>query len=106
MTCTPDSPQSDAFTAPVKLSPGRIELRLEVDFERLRFAYRIGGGAWSWLPEVLDASILSDEATSPGAPNFTGAFVGMACQDMSGTAHPADCDWIEYREREYQRVME
>jgi xylan 1,4-beta-xylosidase len=102
MSCTPDSPQSDAFTAPVKIPPGRIELRAEVDCERLRFAYRIGTEAWNWLPEVFDASILSDEATAPGAPNFTGAFVGVACQDMSGTAHPADFDWLEYREREYQ----
>jgi xylan 1,4-beta-xylosidase len=102
MTCTPDSPQSDAFTAPIKVAPGRIELRVEVDFERLRFAWRAGGGTWNWLPEVFDASILSDEATAPGAPNFTGAFVGMACQDVAGTAIPADFDWFEYREREYQ----
>src|SRR6185503_13115356 len=76
MTCTPDSPQSDAFTTPIPIPAGRIELRAEVDDERLRFAYRLGGGAWNWLPEVFDASILSDEATAPGAPNFTGAFVG------------------------------
>jgi xylan 1,4-beta-xylosidase len=106
MTCTPDSPQSDAFTAPKKIPPGRIELRVEVDNERLRFAYRMGEGSWNWLPELFDASILSDEATAPGAPNFTGAFVGMACQDMSGAAHAADFDWFEYREREYQRVVE
>ena len=42
MTCTPDSPQSDAFTTPIPIPAGRIELRVEVDFERLRFAYRIG----------------------------------------------------------------
>ncbi len=24
----------------------------------------------------------------PGTPNFTGAFVGMACQDMAGTPPP------------------
>ena len=53
------------------------------------------------MPDVFDASILSDEATAPGAPNFTGAFVGVACQDVSGTAQPADFDWFEYREREY-----
>ena len=38
---------------------------------------------------------------APGLPNFTGAFVGMACQDMAGTALPADFDWFEYRERDY-----
>ena len=64
---------------------------------------RIGsdGGAWQWLPQQFDASILSDEASAPGLPNFTGAFVGMACQDLAGTAMPADFDWFEYREREY-----
>jgi xylan 1,4-beta-xylosidase len=25
----------------------------------------------------------------------------MACQDVAGTALPADFDWFEYREREY-----
>jgi xylan 1,4-beta-xylosidase len=105
MTCTPDSPQSDAFTNPIPISPGRIELRVEVDCERLRFAYRLDGGAWNWLPELFDASILSDEATVPGAPNFTGAFVGMACQDMSGQARAADFDYFEYREREYQAAL-
>ncbi|HET7811554.1 MAG TPA: glycoside hydrolase family 43 protein [Steroidobacteraceae bacterium] len=106
MSCTPDSPQSDAFTTPIPIPAGRIELRVEVDRERLRFAFRHGNGAWSWLPEVFDASILSDEATAPGAPNFTGAFVGMACQDVSGTARPADFDFFEYRERDYRPVVE
>ena len=45
--------------------------------------------------------MLSDEATAPGLPNFTGAFVGMACQDLSGAALAADFDYFEYREREY-----
>jgi len=103
MTCTPDSQQSDAFTVPVQIPGGRIELRVEVDYERLRFAYRVGGGEWQFLPELFDASILSDEATAPGAPNFTGAFVGVACQDVSGMAQPSDFDWFEYREREYMR---
>ena len=51
---------------------------------------------------MFDASILSDEATLPGQPNFTGAFVGMACQDMAGTGAPADFDWFDYVEREYR----
>jgi xylan 1,4-beta-xylosidase len=101
MSALPDQVQADAFTPPVPIPSGPIELRVEVDHERLLFAYRIGQGAWQWLPHPLDASILSDEATAPGAPNFTGAFVGMAGQDTSGAGHPADFDWFEYREREY-----
>ena len=62
------------------------DLRVEVDDERLLFAYRMPGQAWQWLPQSFDASILSDEASAPGLPNFTGAFVGMACQDIAGTA--------------------
>ncbi len=104
MSCVPDSPQTDSFTPPVPLPPGaRVELRVEVDHERLLFTYRVErrDTAWQWLPQQFDASILSDEATAPGAPNFTGAFVGVACQDTAGTALPADFDWFEYRERPY-----
>jgi xylan 1,4-beta-xylosidase len=61
----------------------------------------VPGAARQWLPQLFDASILSDEASAPGLPSFTGAFVGMACQDLAGTARPADFDWFEYRERGY-----
>jgi xylan 1,4-beta-xylosidase len=104
MTCTPDSPQSDAFTPPIAIPAGkRVHLRVEIDYERLHFAYRVEGvdKDWRWVPQQFDASILSDEACAPGTPNFTGAFVGMACQDLSGTARPADFDFFEYRERSY-----
>jgi xylan 1,4-beta-xylosidase len=84
MSALPDAPQADAFTDPVPLPPGPIHLRVEVDFERLRFAWSRDGKDWRWLPETFDASILSDEATAPGLPNFTGAFVGVACQDTVG----------------------
>jgi xylan 1,4-beta-xylosidase len=72
-----------------------------VDDERLLFSYQVEGSGWQLLPQQFDASILSDEATAPGLPNFTGAFVGMACQDMAGTALPADFDYFDYQEREY-----
>ena len=102
MSCLPDQVQSDVFSGPFTIPAGPVELRVEIDFERLYFAYRPGGvGEWTWIPQVFDASILSDEASAPGAPNFTGTFVGVACQDTAGTAHPADFDWFEYRERSY-----
>lgn len=102
MSCLPDSPQSDAFTPPIALPAGKpVQLRAEMDYERLQFAYRIEGEdkGWQWLPQYFDASILSDEASAPGQPNFTGAFIGVACQDLSGAACPADFDWFEYRGR-------
>ena len=102
MSAFPDQVMADAFTPPVPIPSGvPIELRVEVDYERLLFAWRAQSGAWQWLPQVFDASILSDEATAPGLPNFTGAFVGVACQDLAGTGKPADFDWFDYRERDY-----
>jgi xylan 1,4-beta-xylosidase len=102
LSALPDQPQADAFTAPIPIAAGiPIGLRVEVDYERLYFSYRVGHGDWQRLAQTFDASILSDEATAPGAPNFTGAFVGMAAQDMAGTALPADFDDFVYRERDY-----
>jgi len=102
MSVLPDQVQTDSFTPPIPVAAGPIELRVEVDEERLLFAYRTGHEPWRWLPQQFDASVLSDEATAPGQPNFTGAFVGMACHDMSGTARHADFDYFEYRERDYE----
>ena len=102
LSALPDQVQADALTAAIPVTARTIELRAEIDDERLRFAYRLDAGDWIWMPQVFDASILSDEATAPGLPNFTGAFVGMACQDMSGAARHADFDYFEYRERPYR----
>ena len=100
MSCLPDQVQSDAFSAPVEIPSGTpVHLRVEVDYERLYFFYKVPGAEWTRLPGPQDASILSDEAAAPGTPNFTGAFVGMCCQDLAGTRHPADFDMFVYRER-------
>jgi len=104
MSCVPDSTQTDAFTPLIAIpADRRVYLRVEVDCERLYFAYRVEAveDEWTWLPQQFDASILSDEATVPGLPNFTGAFVGVACQDMAGTLMHADFDFFEYCERSF-----
>ena len=105
MSTSPEQVQPDAFTGPVSIRHGvPVHLRVEVDCERLQFAYRLDSEpAWHWLPQVFDASILSDEATAPGQPNFTGAFVGMCCQDLAGTGMPADFDYFEYRDRAFRQ---
>ena len=104
MSCAPDSMQADSFTPPLAISTGEpVHLRVEVDYERLYFAYRVESvdADWRWLPQQFDASTLSDECLAPGQAHFTGAFVGMACQDMSGAAKPADFDFFEYEERSF-----
>jgi len=104
MSCLPDQVQTDAFTDPIAIQLAtRVHLRVEVDCERLQFAYRLEEEEdWHWLPQIFDASILADEATAPGLANFTGAFVGMCCQDLAGTRMPADFDYFDYVDRDYQ----
>jgi xylan 1,4-beta-xylosidase len=105
MSCIPDALSADAFTAPIAIPSGKpVHMRVEIDNDRLRFAYRVEGvdNDWRWLPQIFDASILSDEANPPGGCSFTGNFIGMACQDTAGTAKPADFDYFDYRERAYR----
>ncbi|MET4897073.1 glycoside hydrolase family 43 protein [Sphingomonadaceae bacterium jetA1] len=87
------------LTPPIAVLDGPVALRVAVDGAAMRFAFRAGEAAdWSWLPGLFDTSLLSDEATLPGLPNFTGTFVGMACQDMAGTGQAADFRYFHYRE--------
>jgi|SRR5271157_1875642 len=103
MSCNPDVGVPDIVVAPVAITGGApVELKVEVDYERLYFAYRVDGGEWKRIANVFDASWLSDEAGPPG-PNFTGAFVGVCCHDLSGGARSADFGWFEYRERGYEQ---
>ncbi|MEO6360583.1 MAG: glycoside hydrolase family 43 protein [Sphingomicrobium sp.] len=91
---------SSVIEAPEILPAGPVCLRVEVEDEVARFAYRPEREReWRWLPERFDHGLLSDEATLPGLPNFTGTFVGMACYDLSGARLPADFAYFHYVER-------
>lgn len=99
MSAYPEAPAQVPECPPLPLPEGSVvRLRASIDRDRLRFSYRIGEGGWRQVPADFDASILSDDAAAPGTPNFTGAFVGMACQDLAGTRLVADFDYFEYRE--------
>ncbi|MBS1875297.1 MAG: glycoside hydrolase family 43 protein [Acidobacteria bacterium] len=101
MSSNPDMALPDVVSTLYPVPTGaKLTLRVEIDHERLYFAFQAGEGRWLRIPNLLDASMVSDEAGPPG-PNFTGAFIGVCCQDLAGGAHPADVDWFEYRERPY-----
>ncbi|MEX2603111.1 MAG: glycoside hydrolase family 43 protein [Gracilimonas sp.] len=79
---------------------GPVYLRVKVDYDKLRFFYSEDGKNWTFTGQILDASTLSDEYEKPGGDgHFTGAFVGMCCQDLSGRKKPADFDYFEYHNR-------
>jgi xylan 1,4-beta-xylosidase len=105
MSCLPDVGRAEDVTPPAPIPEGApVELRAEVDYERLYFAFRAGDSEWTLMPP-LDASIVSDEAGPPFHPSFTGAFVGVCCQDLSGTRRPADFEYLDYRERQYSPAV-
>lgn len=74
----------------------RIYLRANVDHTRLLFTYSFDGTNWSHIGEVYDMRVLSDEHSN--CNHFTGAFVGICCQDLSGFGKYADFDYFDYRE--------
>ena len=100
MSAIPREGECGLMIEAAEIPPGPVALRVAVDHEVARFAYRPHGGEWRWLPKPVDMSLLSDEATLPGLPNFTGTFVGMACYDLSGAGMPADFAYFHYREAE------
>jgi xylan 1,4-beta-xylosidase len=78
---------------------GPIYLRADVDHHTLTFSFSSNEEDWTTLPVVLDYTIISDEAGEADADSFTGGFVGMACQDVSGQQCIADFDYFSYIEK-------
>lgn len=96
------SAQNNVYTQPVQDASvegwKRVYLKAEGDYDQLRFYYSSDEKSWLPIGPILDASTLSDEFCVEG--RFTGAFVGICCQDLSGMSKNADFDWFEYEERE------
>ena len=72
---------------------GPVTLGLVVDYTELRFYWSLPGGDRQEFPGTFDASILSDDYGSLG---FTGAFVGMTCQDLRRRHVYADFSRFSY----------
>jgi len=103
ISCNGDWPESQLtfpLASPVKLpdssdSNRSIELGITVDHAEARFQYRTED-TWQQLDLEIDASIISDEGGRGEHASFTGAFVGMAAFDITGSAIPADFSYFEY----------
>lgn len=81
----------------IPLSDGkRIYLKVTVDHDKLQFFYSTASeDDYKEVGPVFDASVLSDEACQEGW--FTGAMIGVCCQDLTGFHTYADFDYFEYR---------
>ncbi|KQL58727.1 MULTISPECIES: glycoside hydrolase family 43 protein [Bacillaceae] len=78
--------------------PNEVEdvyLRVTVETETYAYSYSFDGVHWKKLDILFDSYKLSDDYVRGGG-FFTGAFVGMQCQDTSGESLPADFDYFTY----------
>jgi xylan 1,4-beta-xylosidase len=79
-----------------KLTPvpdGRIYLRAIFNNSSLKFQWSQDGHLFHDVGENLDASILSDDYGKHWG--FTGTFIGLACQDLTGSRCKADFSFLE-----------
>ena len=99
--CVSDVHSKYPLDKPILLSgDNEIKLKVDVEYDLLIFSYQDGNAPWATLPFSLDYSALCDELGEGGADaNFTGSFVGMCCQDLSGQSLAADFDYFYYREK-------
>jgi xylan 1,4-beta-xylosidase len=84
----------------------RVYLKLEVNYDDVQFYYSRDGKEWNAIGPVLDAGVISDDNALESREGilidqgFTGAFIGLCAQDMSGRFLHADFDYFAYREKE------
>jgi xylan 1,4-beta-xylosidase len=76
-----------------------VYLRVEVNTNTYQYFYSFDGKDWVSIPVSFDSYKLSDDYIRGGG-FFTGAFVGMQCQDISGERKAADFDYFIYKPNE------
>jgi xylan 1,4-beta-xylosidase len=78
---------------PTPVPDGELYLRAEFHDSELRFSWSTDGITFQGIGPVLDASILSDDNGVHWG--FTGSFIALACQDLTGVSRAAEFDFLE-----------
>lgn len=74
-----------------------LYLKAQVRERELQFYYSVDGEVYLPVGDVLDMRNLSDERIDWNG--FTGAMVGVTCQDLCGIGCQAEFDWLDYEEK-------
>jgi xylan 1,4-beta-xylosidase len=75
-----------------------IYIAAEANRDKLRFGYSLNKKEWHPLGGVLPADHLSDDYIEKSGLVFTGAMVGVCCQDLCDRTAYADFDYFDYKE--------
>lgn len=92
--------ENKTYSYPVGFEPlekGKsLILKASVRNEKCQFYYGYDEGEMQKIGPEFETGFLSDEACQEGW--FTGAMMGIACQDLTGFGLYADFDWFEKRD--------
>lgn len=84
----------------------KVYLKANFNGAKLQFYYATEQHNWQAIGPVLDGSILSDDYVENSEVRFhacfTGAFYGLACQDLSGQRLHADFEYFDYSEHPHE----
>ena len=81
---------------------------MNVTKEFYQFSYSEDGKIWTKIPAKFDTYKLSDDYIAkpflgPTGSAFTGAFVGVHCNDMTGMRKPATFEYFKYQENRQEK---
>ncbi|MFC5449862.1 glycoside hydrolase family 43 protein [Paenibacillus aestuarii] len=89
--------QDELLEADVSMNGiSRFRLKVVIDREIAQFYYMNTEEHWTAIGGLIDITHLSDDY--PDYIRFTGTFIGMCVQDLSGTRKYADFDYFVYTE--------
>jgi xylan 1,4-beta-xylosidase len=86
---------SQPLAQEVPIGEGAIHLRVVFERSVFSFAYSSDGATWQAIGEKFATCKLSDDYCN--GLSFTGLFVALCCQDVTGARLHADFDHFEYQ---------
>lgn len=85
---------SESDLIPLPPEDNELVLRAQIRGRELCFSYAVGNRTYQSIEPRFDMAVLSDEHVNGNG--FTGAMVGMFCEDLERKNCYADFDWFEY----------
>lgn len=93
---------SEPLENSVSIDQEAVELKVSFIEDQIQFYLKTEGN-WFKIGNELDGSILSDDYVRDEdnryRPAFTGAFIGICCQDLTGQEKSSQFEYFNYKEK-------